>query len=202
MIRPTDPSDALLDAALLALAEEGLDFSMAALAVRIGRPIAELYDVFPNRLEVLAAITRRADRRMLAGLEPYGSSETARERLFDVVMRRFDALADAKPALRRLRRDPQALFAGAALAPLVATSAAWMIEAAGLSTRGPRGLVGVLRFTALYGSVARVWLTDDSVDLGLTMKALDQRLERAESWLPPALDSDQSSVIAERADGQ
>ena len=60
---------------------------------------------------------------------------------------------------------------------------AWMLEAAGISAAGGRGAWRVRLLAALYLSVFRIFLDDDSTDLAKTMAALDQRLRRGRSWL-------------------
>ena len=59
-------------------------------------------------------------------------------------------------------------------------SMGWMLEAAGLSAAGLRGL---LRSEALLGVwlyALRAWRDDDSPDLSGTMAALDKALDQAE----------------------
>jgi hypothetical protein len=132
-------------------------------------------------MAALAAFHRRVDQAALAiaadGTEP------ARDRLFDVLMRRFDALAPYRPALRSILRDslgdPAAMLGVRALL----RSMGWMLEAAGISTAGLRGRLRSQLLAGLYLSVLRVFLDDDSTDLSRTMALLDQRLRWAESWL-------------------
>ena len=105
-----------------------------------------------------------------------------RDRLFDLLMRRFDALKPHRGAIaalwRELPRDP---LAGAPLAPALARSMAWMLEAAGAPPRRPFGPVRVKLLAGIHLSVMRVWLQDDSEDLGRTMASLDRALKR---WAP------------------
>jgi hypothetical protein len=123
----------------------------------------------------------------LAELPAAEADERPRDRLFDLLMRRFDALQPHKPALDVLRRelpgDPiTALCAGASLLG----SMRWMLEAADIPTGGWRGAVAVRLASAAYLSAMRVWQRDDSPDLARTMAALDARLRRIERWLTVA----------------
>jgi len=77
--------------------------------------------------------------------------ERARDRLFDLLMRRFDALRPYKPALEVLRRDlpgdpVSALCLGAALL----RSMRWMLEAVDIATDGFVGAIRVRLTAAAY----------------------------------------------------
>ena len=109
-----------------------------------------------------------------------------RDRLFDLLMRRFDALRPHKEALAALRRElprdpPSAIAALAALC----RSMRWMLEAADIGTGGVRGMVAIRLTAGAYLAAMRVWQRDDAPDLAHTMAALDARLRRIERWLEP-----------------
>ena len=86
---------------------------------------------------MLGAFSRRIDRQVLNGTLDDLKDEPARERVFDVMMRRLDALAPYKRALRRivfaLRRDP---FALSALNQPALNSQRFMLAAAVSRRRG------------------------------------------------------------------
>lgn len=143
-------------------------------------PLAELYRQYPSKADLLAGFSRMVDEEMLAGGAP-DEEDGARDRLFDLLMRRFDALNahrdGTRAVLRDLRADPLAAIAHQ---PQLERSMRWTLETAGLSTSG---LVGQLRLRALgllYLSVLRTWSDDDSEDMARTMAALDRRLRQAE----------------------
>lgn len=175
--------DRLVDAALSLTARQGWrDTGMGEIAAEAGLPLAEAYAACPSKLAVLAVFHRRIDRAALAG-GAADSDEPPRDRLFDVLMRRFDALRPHKAALRVILRDgvgdPLALLG----LPALLQSMGWMLEAAGISAAGWRGRLRANLLAGLYLSVLRVFLRDDSADLTQTMAALDRRLRRAESFL-------------------
>lgn len=181
--------DRLLDAALRLAERQGWRHTgLAEIAAEAGVPLAEAYDACPSKAALLAQLHRRIDRAALA--ESGDAGEPARDRLFDTLMRRFDALAPHRAALRAILRDslgdPAALLAG----PALLCSMAWMLEAAGLSASGWRGGARVHMLAGLYLSLFRVFLGDDSADLAKTMAALDRRLRQVGPWLgiatPPA----------------
>lgn len=173
--------------ALALAAERGWrETTLRDIAERSGRGLAELYRDYPGKGAVLAAFMARIDEQVLAGAETgLGDGEPPRDRLFDVVMRRFDALAPHREALRAIARDlwrdPAALCQFAA-GP-ARRSADIMLVAAGLDAGGLGGLLRRKGLGVVYGDTFRVWLADDSADLAKTMAHLDRRLRQAERAL-------------------
>jgi len=179
------PRDRILDAALALAEREGWrKASLGAIAGEAGVPLHEFYGEFRSRAAIIGALMARTDAAVLAGTTPAGAEESARDRLFDVLMRRFDAMKPHRAALKAIARDlgtdpPTALCS----APAFLRSMAWMLEAAGRSSAGIRGRLHVRALALLYLCVMRVFVDDDTEDLGKTMAALDRRLGQAEPWL-------------------
>jgi len=185
--RPQSDADRIIDAALARVASEGWRrLSLAAIADAAELPILRVYRTFGSKQAILRGLYRRIDEAALAEPPPAEPAERPRDRLFDLLMRRFDALRPHKPAIEVLRRELQgdpvaALCAGASLL----RSMRWMLEAADIASGGLRGAVAVKLTAAAYLSTMRVWQRDDSPDLARTMAALDARLRRIERWLVP-----------------
>ena len=169
----------------LAAVQGWQDTTMADIADQAGLNLAELQKQFTSKNAVLAGLMQLADDAVLRGSDDGMVEEPVRDRLFDVIMRRLDALAPYKDGLetvvRDLRRDP------ASLACLAAgpgqRSLQWMLEAARIQ---PWGLAAPLQRKGLgliYLGVLRVWLSDDGEDQAKTMAALDKALSRVESIL-------------------
>ena len=70
------------------------------MAREAGVSLAEFRDLYPSKGAVLGGFARMIDRKVLEGGTDDLADETARERVFDVLMRRIDALAPYKAALR------------------------------------------------------------------------------------------------------
>ena len=177
-----DAADRLVEAALRLAERQGWRRTgMAEIAAEAALPLDAAYAAAPSKLALLARFHRRIDRAALAGTSDAG--EPPRDRLFDALMRRFDALQPHRAALRAMLRDsigdPAALFA----APALLLSMGWMLERAGVSAAGWRGRLRAHLLAGLYLSVFPVFLEDDSADLAKTMAALDRRLRAVESWL-------------------
>src|SRR5690242_6971254 len=102
--RPPE-ADRLLDAALAVIARDGwMRTSFAAIAAEAGVDLARLYARFPDRSAIIGAMMTRADAAVLAAQRAgeAAGEETPRDRLFEVLMHRFDALEAMKPALRAI----------------------------------------------------------------------------------------------------
>ncbi|HLJ18823.1 MAG TPA: helix-turn-helix domain-containing protein [Stellaceae bacterium] len=179
------PRDKILDAALALAEREGWrNASLRAVAQEAGVSLHEFYSEFRSRAAILGALMARTDAAVLARTTAAGEDESPRDRLFEVLMRRFDAMKPHRAALKAIARDlgtdpPTALCS----APAFLRSMAWMLEAAGLSSAGIRGRLHVRALGVLYLCVMRVFVDDDTEDLARTMAALDRRLSQAEPWL-------------------
>jgi AcrR family transcriptional regulator len=178
-------TDRLVNAALRVIADRGWRrLSMAAIAAEAGLPILTLYRTFPSKPAILCAFAKRIDETVLAAPLDVDPDERPRDRVFDLLMRRFDALRLHRDALEVLGRElPGDPMAALALGAALLRSIAWMLEAAGISTHGLGGAIAVKLTAGAYAAVLRVWLRDDTPDLARTMAALDRRLRGIERWL-------------------
>jgi ubiquinone biosynthesis protein COQ9 len=181
--------NALIASAFGVAAREGWSRVSVAEAARSGGlSLVQARSRFPSRAAILLRFGVLADQ---SALEQSTVQGPVRDRLFDMLMRRFDALQAHRPGvlalLQALPGEP-----GTALLLDRATrrSMRWILEAAGFDTSGlngelhTKGLVGVWLWTV------RAWRNDQSADLAATMAALDKALHRAEQvarWLPSAL---------------
>ena len=184
---PPGEADRIIDAALTRVAQDGWRrLSLAEVAAEAGLPILRVYRNFRSKQAILCGFLRRVDETVLAEPPPAEEEERPRDRLFDLLMRRFDAVRPYKRALevlgRELPRDPVAALCVAAS---LLRSMRWMLEAADITTGGMRGALAIKLTGAAYLAAMRVWQHDDAPDLGQTMAALDARLRRIERWLAP-----------------
>lgn len=178
--KPADPARRAIEAALTLAAERGWRrVSLGDIAAAAKLSLAELYALYPSRAAILAAFVRSIDEAVLA--EGKAEGETPRERLFDILMRRFEALRPHKSGIEAIVRDcgsdPLALLCSG---PRLKRSLAWMLEAAGISSQGLLGALRVKGLAVVYLSTMRRWFADDTADMSRTMAALDKALRRAE----------------------
>lgn len=177
--------EAALDAFLGLVADKGFAaVTLRDVAQTASLGLADLYRLYPDKVALVAAFMARVDAEVLAGTPGQSDpEETARDRLFDTMMRRYDALRPHKAALRAVRlgarRDPMLALA---LAPALRRSMAAMLEAAGVPSDGLAGALRQNGLLALHYAVSRVFDRDDTGDLSKTMAALDGRLKTAEKW--------------------
>lgn len=162
-----------------------VDVNIAEAARDAELPLDRVRARFPGRGAVLLRFGVMADQAALAT----GSSEpNPRERLFDMVMSRFDALQQHRAGilqlLRALRTDPATslLLYGATL-----RSMKWLLDGASIPSAGVVGGLRVQGLLALWLYALRAWEADESADLSATMAAVDRGLDRAiqaENMLP------------------
>ena len=184
------PKDAIIQA-LMELAGERVweDISISDIAARANLSLVDFRDLYPSKGAVLAGFSRKIDRIVLEGTTDDLLGEPAKERLFDVLMRRLDALAPYKHGLEGvaewLSRAP---LAAASVNRLEVNSMRFMLEAAGIESEGPVGAVKVQGLVLLWGRVLRTWFHDDEIGLSKTMALLDKELERGSKFVSRAED--------------
>jgi AcrR family transcriptional regulator len=181
--RGSSDRDKAIDALMALLAERNFeDIGLAEIAGRAGLKMSQLRAEFGSPLAIFAAHVKDIDRAVLAGGEDM-TDESPRERLFDVLMRRLEAMAPYKEAVRSMlhsaRRHPGLAFA---LNCMAVRSQTWMLEAAGIGAAGKKGALRAQGAALMFARVLGVWLDDDDPGLDRTMAALDRGLASAERW--------------------
>ena len=185
MVKKAEIPRHIVDCALELAAKEGWRRTrLSDIAQAAGVSLADLYGHYPSKTAILTAYFERIDAETLAGVDPELKAEAARDRLFDVIMRRFDAMKPHKEGLRAVLRgidcDPCAVLWGWCR---LRRSLVWMLEAANLDSSGLCGAIRVKGLGLVYLPTLRVWLRDESEDMAKTMAALDRRLARIDDVL-------------------
>ncbi len=181
--RGGDAKPRVVAAALkLAAAKGWRRISLGEIAAEARLSLAQLHALYRGKPMILAACVRHFDQAALNGPKP-GAKDKKRDVLFDVLMRRFDALQPHRQAVAAMLRDsigdPAALLGFKRLL----VSMGWMLEAAGVSSAGLAGKARRKILALVYISVLLVFLSDKSEDLAKTMAALDRRLTLVQAWL-------------------
>ncbi len=179
---PTSERDKIVAAFLALLAEKRIEqIGLAEIAQQAGVSLSQLRAAFASPIAIVAAHIKDVDRAVLSEDLSDMDEEPQRERLFDVLMRRLEALAPHRRAVRSLLRSARrnAPLAGA-LNLLAVRSQRWMLSAAGINASGPRGALRAQGLALLFTSVLRTWIRDDDPGLARTMAALDRALARGQ----------------------
>lgn len=163
---------------LAAIAEQGWRRACLADAARLsGLTEDEVRTQAGDRVDALAALQDRVAAEAASGAAESGGS--VRDRLFDGVMRGFDAAQEERAAVLAIwsSRDPGVLLLLAGRGGLHVRRLA---QAAGADVQGPRGQLRLAGLTALIAQAFATWRADDSADMSATMAELDRLLDRAE----------------------
>ncbi len=168
----------VVEAFLSLLAEKSFEtISLSNVAEKAGVSLADMRKDFGSTFDMIASFVRDTDNKVLAGGDVEDAQATMRDRLFDVLMRRFEVLQPHRAAVRSLvrsaRRDPRFALG---INKLAVRSQQWMLSAAGIDSSG---LIGGMRAQALavmFARVMRVWLDDEDPGLARTMAELDREL--------------------------
>ncbi len=178
--------DAALVAAAFAMgADEGWrKVSAAGAAQRAGLDLVMARSRFGWPGAILMKFGELADVHALDGAMADGATH---DRLFDILLRRFDFLQKHRAGvLALLKVTPLMPPLAAWLARATDRSMGWMLEGAGITNGGLHGALRQKGLLAVWAWGMRAWAKDDSEDLAATMAAVDKALERAAqvaAWL-------------------
>ncbi len=179
---PAEPRERIIDALMALAAERRFDeISIRDICERANVSLADFRGAYPSKGAVLGGFTRRIDRIVLSADNSEVAGDAARERLFEVLMRRLDALAPYREALRNivdwLRRDPVSALA---MNQSAINSMRFMLESAGIDSSGIAGAIKLQGVALAWARILGVWLDDNEPELAKTMAALDRELDRGE----------------------
>ena len=169
-------------AAALAFAEKQswAEVTLLGIAESADLPIGALREEFSSKSEIITGLLAAIDAEVLKRAGKGTEGQGKLDRLFDVIMTRFDVLGPHKAALKSIHASGAADLT---LALPYLSSQHWMLEAAGIGTDGTSGALRVAGLGLAYARVFRTWLEDDDPGLAKTMAALDRRLRRGERTL-------------------
>jgi len=180
---PKGPYTAILEAALRVAAHDAWQtVSYWQIAEEAGLSTADVETLFPSKQDMVAAIVDNLDSRVLGSYQ-VDQSSSKRDVLFDVLMERFDAMADHRDAhISFLKSYGWTYSSKRDDLKIYFCSLAKYLSASGIETRGLFGPMNVAAVGLGYLYVLFVWSQDKSADLSKTMAALDKMLSRLE-WL-------------------
>lgn len=171
-------------AVALELAAEGQwpVVELADIIEKAGVSTADVSGLFDEKTDVLAAYDRIVNNRAIEETD-LNDDLPCRDKLFDLVMERFDILNENRVALLNIlsgfKGDPKEALLSF---PHLGKSMARLLDASGLQTSGISGALRVAGMVGLYLYTVKIWKDDDSPDMGKTMAALDKGLDKCEMF--------------------
>lgn len=184
----TSTRDKIIDAMMrLASRRDFADVTISDIAREADVGIADFRETFPSKGAVLGAFMKRIDREVLTNLPKDYGSEPARDRLYDVLRRRLEALRPHRHALSSIKhwlmRDP---LAASALNREMLNSNRFMLEAADIDCEGTIGAVKLQGLTLAFARVEAMFVDDGDLDRALA--TLDRELGVGEKLVDQAED--------------
>ncbi len=181
---PKSDREKIIETFMAILGEKPIEsIGFGEISARAGVPLTQCRAEFGSVLAILAAHAKELDRQVLGGGEGDMAEEPPRERLFDVLMRRIEALGPHKNAVRSLIRSASRNPGLALTLNAIATrSQSWMLTAADIDASGPRGMIRAQGLACLFAQVLRTWVDDDDPGMARTMAALDRALASGQRW--------------------
>lgn len=141
----------------------------------------KMLELFPNTVAILPVIVRLIDEDMAEAAENPDESASARDRLFEIMMARFDVLQTWRDGVISIadagKKSPKMLCA---ILSAQMNSMRETLELAGLDEDGTRGLTKAAGLLAVYDLTFLRWMRDDTPDMSATMSALDRNLRYAD----------------------
>src|ERR1700692_2080256 len=136
-----EPRDRIIDAMMRLAAANGFrEIGLSGISAEAAVSVSAGRRNFDGKLGILAAFSRRVDEQVLD--KGAAEGEGARDRLFEVLMRRFEALVPYRDALRRIIRSARRdLRLARSLHRIAKRSQMWMLVGADIHKGG---LVGRL----------------------------------------------------------
>ena len=182
MVKKSDVPKVALEAALSLAATTGWrDLTLRDVSEASGVTLVQLHEVYRSKNAILDAFVRQVDEAVLAGDNADLNDESAKVRLFDVLMRRFDALSPHREAVCSvMKASAYDVLTGVSSLCRLMGSMRWMLEAAGIDSSGLKGRLRAKGLSLVYLDAMRTWMKDDSKDMAATMSVLDKRLGQAD----------------------
>lgn len=158
------------------------DIPLADIAVKAKLTLSDFHGV-AAREDLVEAMDAHFDKAMSA--EGVPDETSARERLFDVIMLRFEAMEAYRAGIREITKFRESsLFHLVRLPNHRHASAAWALASAGLDNdAGAPASLKRIAIGIVIAQAERAWRKETSGDFALTMAALDKGLRRAEERL-------------------
>ena len=181
----------IVDRTLELAAEAGWEgVRLRRVAADLGITLPELVAHYRDLDAIADGWFRRALEAMLAPVGRKGEAGfadlPARERVYLVMMRWFEAQRDQRAVVGEMlsaKLYPSHPHHWVPMIFHLSRLIQWVRDAAGLDAGGKRRQVEEVGLTLLFLVTLRVWLSDETEDMGVTRRFLRRRLEAADTLL-------------------
>lgn len=166
----------------LASTKSHTDIDLDMIAKDADVSVEEMTSLYSSRQDIVWEIIARLNAEALSTQE-FSSDDSLHDKLFDLLMKRFEALQEHKDVLRNLMSpikgsDVRSLYVNTALV----RSMGWILDAAGAGTSGLDGEARKRGLAWVFGSALEVFLEEDDPGLPKTMMVLDRGLSKTVVW--------------------
>ncbi|KAF0182287.1 MAG: hypothetical protein FD124_2042 [Alphaproteobacteria bacterium] len=181
MIAPDPAARAAFAKGVLALAADRpwREVTIFDIAKAAETDIASLAGLAPS--DASDILDDHFDRAAAQGVTSIDTTQGLRDRLFDLAMRRFEAMEPHRFAIIALDRTQDGLGQAQAFARAGRT-ARWLLTLAGETVDGVDGAAKVQGLAVVLTRAHAAWKNDADGDFTRTMAALDKGLRDAETW--------------------
>lgn len=176
----TSPERKIGEAALFLAGQHGWKkLTLEQIAKRAKLSVGQMTRYVTRKDDILPTIVCLIDDDLAKNLSPADLKSSPHDRLFEVMMARFDALQNHRAGvlaiLRDISRQPQAVRL---ILPSHWRAIDKMLERARVDLGEMRQPLAVAALLGLYYWVLCVWQKDETEDMSKTMAAIDRGLRR------------------------
>ena len=160
------------------------EFSLNKLAHVTKKKIDEIKKLFPIESKILEDFTEMIDEQVIKDIDHEELAQNSvKDNLFELIMTRFEKLNPYKGAMKiifkELQRQPIILKK---LTKKICDSMDLFLELSNAKNNYFLDIVKLNVILIIYGYTFKVWLNDDSKDMGKTMVETDKWLSKAENF--------------------
>jgi AcrR family transcriptional regulator len=182
MVARANPTERKLALAALKLAErkpwQDVTLNEIARAARVSAQQARR--LFPDTMALLPALVRLIDSETAKTLDVPEPDAPPHDRLFEVMMARFDALKTRRAGILSVAAACRKTPAHArTMLRAQWDSMRFMLRLANLDAEGWPGMARTAGLTGVYNLTLCRWMRDETPDMAKTMSALDRNLQCA-----------------------
>lgn len=154
------------------------DVSMHDIARHAGVEFEDAIALCPDKDTLFMAYGRQVDLKVAEAFDgETWDGMNDKDRLFDVLMERFDVLNENRAGvisiINAITLDPKQMIC---LSPMVCQSMEHMMSVAGVDNDGWKGAVKLTALSGIYLKSLRDWVKDDTTDMSMTMASVDKGL--------------------------